>query len=171
MTTVAPHTHLSDGFRRAFRGHPAGVAIITAQGATGPVGITSSSVASISADPAVLGFSLHALRGSAAEIAAAESILVHLLTADNVALARRFAAAGSTRFDVDTSWSTLGSGEPFLHGTGTVLRCTPLTRTEVGPALVVAAAVDEIHDADSLAAPLVYQDRTYHCVSAWTALP
>lgn len=171
MTTAAPTTRLGDQFRRAFRGHPAGVAIITAHGATGPVGITSSSVASISADPAVLGFSLQALRGSAAEIATASSVLVHLLTADNVALARRFAAAGSTRFGVDTAWSTLGSGEPLLHGTGTVLRCTPLTRIEVGPALVVTAAVDEIHDADSLAAPLVYQNGTYHCVSAWTALP
>lgn len=171
MTTAAPHTQISDGFRRAFRGHPAGVAIITAQGATGPVGITSSSVTSISADPAVLGFSLQTLRGSAAEIAAATNILVHLLTADNVALARRFATAGSARFGVDTAWSALESGEPFLHGTGTVLQCTPLTRTEVGPALVVTAAVEEVRAADSLAAPLVYQDRTYHCVSAWTALP
>ncbi|BCN44751.1 flavin reductase family protein [Prescottella equi] len=171
MTTTAPNPLLGEDFRRAFRGYPAGVAIITAQGAAGPVGITSSSVASISADPAVLGFSLQALRGSAAEIAVASSVLVHLLTADNVALARRFAASGSTRFGVDTAWSTLGSGEPLLHDTGTVLRCTPLTRTEVGQALVVTAAVTEIHDAESLAAPLVYQNRSYHCVSAWTALP
>lgn len=171
MTTAAPNPLLGANFRRAFRNHPAGVAIITARGADGPVGITSSSVASISADPAVLSFSLQSMRGSAAEIGAAPSLLVHLLTADNVALARRFSTPGSTRFGVDTRWSTLRTGEPLLHDTGTVLRCNPITRTEVGQALVVTAAVAEIHDAESLAAPLVYQDRSYHCVSAWTALP
>ncbi|PTR32031.1 flavin reductase (DIM6/NTAB) family NADH-FMN oxidoreductase RutF [Rhodococcus sp. OK519] len=171
MTTAAPTTRLGDRFRHAFRGHPAGVAIITALGRTGPVGITSSSVASVSADPAVLGFSLQSLRGSAAEIGSARSLLVHLLTADNLALARRFATSDTDRFGVGTAWSPLDSGEPLLEGTGTVLRCSPLTRTEVGSALVVTAAVDEVRDAASLAAPLVYQDRAYHCVSAWTVLP
>ncbi|MDH6678312.1 flavin reductase (DIM6/NTAB) family NADH-FMN oxidoreductase RutF [Rhodococcus sp. LBL1] len=171
MTTAAPTTHLGDDFRRAFRGHPAGVTIITAHTRSGPVGLTSSSVSSVSADPPILCFSVQSLRGSAAAIADAPSLLVHLLTAENVALARRFAAPGSAgRFGPSTPWSPLPTGEPFLHGTGPVLRCSPLTTVAAGPALVVTAAVDAVLPAESLAAPLVYQDRRYHCVSPWTAL-
>jgi flavin reductase (DIM6/NTAB) family NADH-FMN oxidoreductase RutF len=128
-------------------------------------------VSSVSADPPILCFSLQSLRGSAAAIADASSLLVHLLTAENVALARRFAAPGTDRrFGPSTPWSPLPTGEPFLHGTGPVLRGTPLTTVAAGPALVVTAAVDAVLPSESLAAPLVYQDRRYHCVSPWTAL-
>ncbi|WFR74344.1 flavin reductase family protein [Prescottella defluvii] len=171
MTTAAPTTHLGDDFRRAFRGHPAGVTIITAHSHCGPVGLTSSSVSSVSADPPIVCFSFQSLRGSAAAIADAPCLLVHLLTAENVALARRFAAPGTAaRFGPSTPWSPLPTGEPVLHGTGPVLRCSPLTTVAAGPALVVTAAVNAVLPAESLAAPLVYQDRRYHCVGPWTAL-
>lgn len=170
MITATSTSQLSDDFRRAFRGHPAGVTVVTAQGRCGPVGLTSSSVASVSADPAVLGFSLQSVRGSAAEIAQARSLLIHLLTAENVELARRFATPDRTRFGAETAWSPLATGEPLLHGTGTVLRCTPLSTTAAGPALVVVAAVDRILEPESLAGPLVYSDRAYHCVNSGTAL-
>lgn len=170
MTTATSTSQLSDDFRRAFRRHPAGVTVVTAHGRSGPAGLTSSSVSSVSADPAILGFSLQSVRGSAAEIAEAGSLLIHMLTAENVELARRFATPGRPRFGVETAWSPLATGEPLLHGTGTVLRCTPLSTTAAGTALVVVAAVLQVLEPDSLAAPLVYSDREYHCVNSWTAL-
>ncbi|MGF7123708.1 flavin reductase family protein [Rhodococcus sp. AG1013] len=171
MTTATPISQLNGDFRRAFRGHPAGVAIITAQGHDGPVGLTSSSVSSVAVDPPILGFSLQSDRGSAAVVGSAASFLVHLLTAENVALARLFATPGTRRFGPEMSWSQLETGEPMIHGTGHVLRCTPLSSVHAGPATVLTAAVEDIYAPEHLGAPLVYQDRSYHCVSPWTALP
>ncbi|CAM3082621.1 flavin reductase family protein [Prescottella defluvii] len=170
MTTATPISQLSGDFRRAFRGHPAGVAIITARGSEGPVGLTSSSVVSIAADPPILGFSLQSDRGSAAVIGSATSFLVHLLTAENASLARLFATPGTRRFGPDMAWSTLATGEPLIHGTGHVLRCTPLSGVQAGPATVLTAAVEDVLEPENLGAPLVYQDRKYHCVSPWTVL-
>ena len=48
----------ADAFKRAFRNHAAGVAIITADAGNGPVGLTATSVFSVSAEPALLVFSV-----------------------------------------------------------------------------------------------------------------
>ncbi|GAA5201604.1 hypothetical protein GCM10025773_22400 [Microbacterium jejuense] len=44
----------SDDFRSLFRGHPSGVAVITATCSEGPVALTASSVASVSAGAALV---------------------------------------------------------------------------------------------------------------------
>ena len=112
---------LTEGFKSAFGQHPAGIAIITAAGPEGPVGLTASSVSSISADPPILGFSLQAKRGSAAVVASADSFIVHFLDSDNVELARSFAISGAPRFGEDMAWETLPTGEPRLTGVRRVL--------------------------------------------------
>ena len=161
-TDSIPEPSIRESFVDAFRRHPAGVAIITAAGEDGPVGITSSSVMSISADPAVLAFSLQSLRGSAAAIAAASSFLVHLAHSDNVELAETFATRGAVRFGADMDWSFLSTGEPFLHGTAHALRAVPLGATACGSALVVMAEVVEVIAPTRALAPLVYHNRAYH---------
>ena len=83
-------TSLKGGFGAIFGSHPAGVAVITAEGPDGPVGLTASSLSSVSADPPIIGFSLQARRGSAALVAEADTLLVHLLDSSNVAIARAF---------------------------------------------------------------------------------
>ena len=78
MTSKAATSPVVDEFKDAFRGHPAGVAIITAMGPSGPVGLTASSVASVSAQPPMLAFSLASAEGSAGVILDADTIVVHL---------------------------------------------------------------------------------------------
>ncbi|MFF3601755.1 flavin reductase, partial [Kitasatospora indigofera] len=68
-----------DQFKAAFRRHPAGVAVITAEGPDGPVGLTASSVSSVSAEPPVLVFSVTTKAGSAGHVLAATTCIVHLL--------------------------------------------------------------------------------------------
>ena len=46
-------TSLKGGFGAIFGSHPAGVAVITAEGPDGPVGLTASSLSLVSADPPV----------------------------------------------------------------------------------------------------------------------
>src|ERR1700712_2067372 len=87
-----------DAFKLAFRNHPAGVAVITADAGDGPVGLTATSVFSVSAEPALLVFSISALSSSAPTINRADTVVVHLLGADQLELAKLFSTKGADRF-------------------------------------------------------------------------
>ncbi|WP_367404776.1 flavin reductase family protein [Kocuria marina] len=165
--TEALHSdpRLTEGFKSAFGQHPAGIAIITVAGPEGPVGLTASSVSSISADPPILGFSLQAKRGSGAVVATADSFVVHFLDSDNVELARSFAISGAPRFGDDMEWTTLSTGEPRLLGVRRVLRAIPLARIKAGSALVFNAAVVEVLGEEGSGSPLVYHQRQFHGLS------
>ena len=76
MPDEAPAT-IADAYKSAFRGHPAGVAVITAEGPDGPTGLTASSVASVAVDPPVLVFSLSTNSGSAGVVLGAPLFVVH----------------------------------------------------------------------------------------------
>ncbi|MHA7269683.1 flavin reductase family protein [Arthrobacter sp. HLT1-20] len=173
--TVHPETvpalNMARDYKSAFGGHPAGVAIITADSGTGPVGITASSVASVSAEPAILAFSLAAQTGSAAAIAVAETVVVHLLSADDLHLARIFASPLTERFTEAMDWAALQTGEPLLRHGGYALRAKILTRTQAGNSLLLAAEVVEVIAPASQGAPLVYHQRNYHGLAAHTILP
>ncbi len=127
----------------AFRRYPTGVAVISAAGPEGPVGLTASSVASVSLAPPALSFSVMATR-SAAALLAAPSFVVHLLGAAHAALARDFARTGGPRFTPDQGWGTLPTGEPILPGALAALRGTPLHRVPVGDSTLVVANVVEV---------------------------
>lgn len=157
--------NLINGFKAAFGQHPAGIAIITVAGPEGPVGLTASSLSSISAQPPILGFSLQAKRGSAAIVADAESFLVHFLDADNIDLARAFSISGAPRFGEDMPWESLPTGEPRLLGVRRVLRAVPLARVKAGPALVFNASVVENLGDQGSGEPLVYHQRQFHGLS------
>ena len=162
---LAEDEHLINGFKAAFGQHPAGIAIITVAGPEGPVGLTASSLSSISAQPPILGFSLQAKRGSAAIVADAGSFLVHFLDADNIGLARAFSVSGAPRFGDDMPWEPLPTGEPRLLGVRRVLRAVPLARVKAGPALVFNAAVVENVGDEGSGEPLVYHQRQFHGLS------
>jgi flavin reductase (DIM6/NTAB) family NADH-FMN oxidoreductase RutF len=161
---------VAEQFRLAFGNHPAGVAVVTACGARGPVGITVSSLISVSADPAYLAFSVARVTGSAEVILQAKSIVVHLLTASNAEIAALFSRPGAQRFAQLERWEELSTGEPLIHGVGAALRCTIESRVEAGPATLVVASVMEILDGESLAAPLVYHRRGYHSIGEHSRL-
>jgi flavin reductase (DIM6/NTAB) family NADH-FMN oxidoreductase RutF len=163
-TGVEPELLVS-AFRDAFRHHPAGVAVITTRdGAGEPVGLTASSVASVSLAPPALVLSVSHRSGAAAALLAADTLLVHLLEARNVELARRFATSGADRFGPDTRWAPLVTGEPWLLGAPTALRCRPLARVPVGDATVVTAEVVGVRSAGRTGRPLVHHDRGFHAL-------
>ncbi|PYI68654.1 flavin reductase [Arthrobacter livingstonensis] len=168
-STVAESTGAA-AFKAAFGGHPAGVSIITADIGTGPVGITASSVASVSAEPAILAFSLASQSGSAAAIAVADSLVVHLLTTADVGLARAFASPATERFTAGMVWTRLETGEPLLLHAGYALRCQVLSRTPAGGSLLVAASVVEVIAPVAAGAPMVYHRRAFHGLGGHTVL-
>lgn len=159
-----------EAFKHAFRHHPAGVAVISAAAPDGPVGLTVSSVASVSAAPPALLFSVTAKRGSASRVLAAPRFVVNLLSADQVDIARAFAIPGAPRFTPEQGWEYLPGGEPVLGGVHAALLCEHLEHVAVGDSVVVVAGITEIL-VDEPRPPLVYVDRTFHALTADTPMP
>lgn len=155
----------ADAFKAAFRGHPGGVALITAVGPDGPVALTATSVASISADPPLLIFSVSTQSSSSPTITAAESVVVHLLDADHLELARLGATSGIDRFANRSQWSTLPTGEPVFHGP-VWLRSIVVDRLGAGGATVIVAEPVESNlagDRDNgESGALVYHHHRWH---------
>lgn len=154
----------AEALKRAFREHPAGVSLITAQTPEGPVGLTASSVASVGLDPATLSFSVTRATGSAGGILAADTYLVHLLDARHASIGATFAVSGSERFTAEQGWETLPTGEPHLPSTRVALRCRTLHSLGVGASVIVVA---EVLDAvfGETADPMVYLDRAFRTLA------
>lgn len=163
MTQPKPLPSESVGqlFRAAFRTHPAGVAIVTATCPEGAVGLTASSVASVAVDPPTLAFSVTGGR-SASHIAAAQTIVVHLVGVDQVELVRTFADPSAPRFTDSMDWEVLPTGEPLLREADWALRCEIIHRAPLGGSVLLAARVLEIRSNPSGSAPLVYHNREFH---------
>ncbi|GAA3663595.1 flavin reductase family protein [Microbacterium marinilacus] len=151
---------LVEDFKAAFRGHPAGVALITAQTADGPVGLTASSVASVSVDPPALSFSVTKTEGSAGGVLAAPSFLVHLLGESHAPVAEAFARSGSPRFTPEQGWAALSSGEPHLTDAPVALRARALSVVPSGSSRLVLAEVIGVHHGPT-SPPLIYQNRRF----------
>ncbi|UOQ58645.1 flavin reductase family protein [Leucobacter allii] len=150
----------ADALKRAFRDHPAGIALITAETPAGPVGLTASSVASVGIDPPALSFSVTRATGSAGGILGADSYLVHLLDARHAAIAQSFAVSGAERFTPEQGWQRLETGEPYLPASRVALRCRTLHSLGVGSSVIVVAEVLEAAFGDA-AEPMVYLNREF----------
>ena len=157
---------LSDAFRRAFRHHPAGVAVLTARVAEQPLAITISSLISVSAAPPVVGFSLSSNSSTASALLRADSIVIHLLRHADKALAELGAAPGRERFGPDTPWEWLPTGEPRYTQVATWFRAELTGTLPVeGATIVVARLLEGVageHTASTVAESLIYLDRRWH---------
>jgi flavin reductase (DIM6/NTAB) family NADH-FMN oxidoreductase RutF len=159
-----------DAFKGAFRNHAAGVAVITADSGGGPVGLTATSVFSVSADPALLVFSLSELSSSAPTIAEAETVVVHLLGVEQLHIAQLCATSGIDRFADTRLWDRLETGEPYFPSAATWIRGRIVNRMNAGTSTVVAVHALEVGHGETSAAPLVYHNRTWHSLGGHSQL-
>ncbi|MFT4258565.1 flavin reductase family protein [Microbacterium sp.] len=158
----------ADDFKSFFRGHPGGVSVITAEGPAGPVALTATSVASISVDPPLLVFSVSALSSATPSILAADSVVVHLLDTDDLAVAKLASTSGIDRFADRDAWTRLSTGEPVFHGVRAWIRGAIVNRLEAGGSTVVVAHALQGSVSRSVGegpGALVYHDRTWHRLS------
>lgn len=162
-TTVTTEPNGAEALKRAFREHPAGIAVITAETPEGPVGLTASSVASVGIDPPAIAFSVTRATGSAGGILNANSFLVHLVDARHVEIAKSFAVSGAERFTEEQGWAMLPTGEPYMPGTRVALRCRVLHTLGVGSSVVVVAEVLEALFGES-GVGMIYKDRVFHAL-------
>lgn len=161
----------ADDFKAAFRNHPAGVAVITADIGHGPVGLTATSVISVSANPPLVVFSLSSASSSTPTVKQAETVVIHLLGADQIGLAKNFATSGIDRFADTSIWSRLVTGEPVLPAANAWMRGRIVNQMDAGDSTVVAVQILQVNlpgessRTAEQARPLVYHDRTWHSLS------
>lgn len=155
----------AEEFKAAFRLYPGGVALVTTESTGGPAAMTISSLTSVSAEPPVLMFSASKLSSSLEAFASAETVVIHMLSSDQLDLAKLGATSGVDRFAESERWTRLPSGEPLFFETFSWLRGRVVGRVEVAGSLVSIVHVVEASvpsDSDHDERPLVYHGRKWH---------
>lgn len=151
----------ADEFRTLFRHHPGAVAIVLSRDARGvPVGFTSTSVVSVSAEPPILAFSIATASSSWPAIRDSEEISISFLSADQTEIAHRFSRHGIDRF-AQGGWYTLPSGEVVIDDAPAWLTARVACRVDAGNSHVIVAEIRQSGGSVAAGARLLYADRTY----------
>jgi flavin reductase (DIM6/NTAB) family NADH-FMN oxidoreductase RutF len=115
------HPDPQDVFFEAFRRHAAGISIVTLrQPAGSPTGFTATSVSSLAADPPMVTLNMATTSSSWSAVEATDHLLIHILGANNVSLAKKFADMKEARF-LGISVHDGPEGLPLLPGASAYL--------------------------------------------------
>lgn len=150
----------SELLRSVFRRHAAGVAVITARGAT-PVGFTATSLASASLTPPLVSFGISTTASCWPVISQAEHVGVHILGEHQRELAATFARSGADRFAAPTRWRTGPEDVPVLADVPAWLVCRIAGRVPAGDHRIVLAE-PVVGDLAGPARPLLYHEGGFH---------
>jgi flavin reductase (DIM6/NTAB) family NADH-FMN oxidoreductase RutF len=150
-----------DLLRSVFRRHAAGVAVITARGAAGPVGFTATSLTSVSARPPLVSFGIGTGSSSWPAVSEADHVGVHLLGEHQQDLAATFARSGADRFAAPTAWREGPEGVPVLDGVLAWLVCRVVGRVPAGDHRIVLAET-LLGDPTGAGSPLLYHQGRYN---------
>ncbi len=111
----------AENLRRAFGHYGTGVTIVTIQSAHGPLGMTANSFSSVSLDPPLVLWSPACGSKRHDAFATAAKFCIHVLSADQLTLAQRFAADGFDFSGID--WSEGPNDAPTLAGCLATFHC------------------------------------------------
>ncbi len=125
-------------FRQALGRHASGVVVVTGPG---PVGLTATSLTSVSLDPPLVSFCVGRDSTTWPDLRTAEVFAVNMLAAGQDAVASRFARRGGDRFAAPTSWEAGPYDVPILDGTVAHLLCEPYDTIALGDHWLVAGLV------------------------------
>jgi flavin reductase (DIM6/NTAB) family NADH-FMN oxidoreductase RutF len=119
-------------FRQLLGRFATGVTVVTTKDPDGrPIGMTASSVASISLEPPLLLVSVDKRHDMHTALHAASEFVVNVLAADQEALSRRFAEEEEERFD-GVGYHDNAAGLPVLDGVLAHIECTKETAVPAG---------------------------------------
>jgi flavin reductase (DIM6/NTAB) family NADH-FMN oxidoreductase RutF len=150
-----------EAFKKVFRRHPAGVAVITARKPDGtPVGFTATSVSSLAAVPPLVSFNMARISSAWPAMEGTGHVLVHMLGVDDKELAIKMAGPAAERFAGD-HWGPGPHDLPLLKGVpawmlGRIVERVPVANNAV---VVVEVEVGELGEYEE---GLVYAERRYH---------
>ncbi len=122
-----------------------GVTIVTTQDADGaPIGLTVNSFNAVSLTPPLVLWSLDKSSRTIAAFTGNPNFAIHILAADQEALAMRFASRVEDRF-ADLSIGHGIAGVPLITGALATLECHVHKRVEAGDHYIFIGWVDAIH--------------------------
>jgi flavin reductase (DIM6/NTAB) family NADH-FMN oxidoreductase RutF len=144
----------ADRFRQLLGRFATGVTVVTTRTADGhPIGMTASSVASLSLDPPLVLVCVDRANDMHAALEAARHFVLNILAVDQETLSRRFASETENRFD-GVGFSDSEHGVPVLEGiVGSIecekQQCLPGGDHSIFVGLVTGGSAQERH-------PLLY---------------
>lgn len=149
-----------DAFKRAFRRHAAGVAIITTLLPDGrPAGFTATSLASLAAVPPLATFNMARISSAYPAMTPGNTVAIHMLGPRSKHLAQRMATDADLRFTGE-HWHPGPDGVPILDGVTAWMLANVVEVHEVADnAVIVVEVVDgELGEEDDA---LLYHERRY----------
>lgn len=150
--------------RRAFGRFATGVTVVTVKTPQGPLGMTANSFSSVSLDPALVLWSPGKSSKRHDAFAQAPHFAIHILGADQQALADHFAANGDgfDRFD----WSEGPNGAPTLAGCLTTFHCDTFAVHPAGDhSLILGQVTQCAYDPDQNAPALLFEQSRFGAFS------
>jgi len=144
-------------FRHALGQFATGVTIVTAVGQDGPMGITANSFASVSLEPALVLWSPAKASRRFAPFAAATDFAIHVLAAEQRALADAFTRSADA-FDA-ADWEPDAQGVPLIAGSAARFRCVTHAVHDAGDHAIILGRVLTVLRSDR--APLVFHGGRY----------
>jgi flavin reductase (DIM6/NTAB) family NADH-FMN oxidoreductase RutF len=153
-------------FRDALGAFATGVTIVTTRAPDGAlVGLTANSFNSVSLDPPLVLWSLGQRAGSLPIFTGHTHYAINILAADQVELARRFAARGTgeSRF-AGVEFREGAGGAPVLDGVAAWFECSNRSRYEEGDHVIFVGAVENCGramDGDRPRSPLIFHGGQY----------
>lgn len=158
MAEFVPGPETTRALRDAMGRYATGVTIVTAPSDDGPVGITANSFTSVSLDPPLVLWSPAKRSRRCPAFCAATDFAIHILAADQAALATQFARAG-TEFD-PALWHIGEDGLPLLSHYAARFICRAHANHDAGDHVLIVGEVTRACAGDA-AAPLVFSGGQY----------
>lgn len=147
LAAVKPRAE-PDALRAALGQFATGVAVVTTRAPDGrSVGLTVNSFASVSLEPPLVLWSLAKRSSNLAAFTAARTVAIHVLSADQETLARRFASPRAERFSGIPCGIGPG-GAPLLEGGVARIICSPHAQHDAGDHVIFILRVDRWECAD-----------------------
>ncbi|MBH0781576.1 flavin reductase family protein [Nocardia bovistercoris] len=140
-----------------YRKLAAGVAILSAEAATGPVGLTASTVTSLSLNPPLVVAGLSVGSYTLAAIERARTFAVHLLTEEQAEMAADFASPTGSRFESHEHDYILGV--PVLRHTLAWSVCFLTDARRYGDHVLIVGELAAVGVTEGK--PLIWHDRTF----------
>lgn len=160
-TEAAAPDFSSPQFRQALGQFATGVAIVTARSPDGVLaGLTVSSFNSVSLQPPLVLWSLNSASSAMAVLAEASHYAIHVLGADQQALAERFAGPREQRWS-GVDWRPGACGAPLLTGCVAVFECFNRSQYEEGDHVIFVGEVERCSSRPGHA-PLIYHAGRFH---------
>lgn len=149
MHEITPGPETTDDLRRAFGRYGTGVTVVTTRTAHGPLGMTANSFSSVSLDPALVLWSPACSSKRHDAFATALHFCVHVLSAEQRALAHHFASQGHDFSGFD--WTEGPEGVPTFSDCLATFHCETYAVHPAGDHSLILGQVRHatIHESDA----------------------